>query len=637
MIKKSYLILSIFFLSLFSGCSLTHLAGLRDVRETTLHSPTINSSVFVKNAMNQEEKNAFDCIQRTERNIVGSDECGERKCAIQNCLATKYYREIESKYYPNSGKESSEEDHWPEGLPKMGLAMSGGGLRSAAFNMGVLQGLNDDNVKTLNDIQVMSSVSGGSYTNLWFIANRLTSPNNGKPPTNYDMLSDDGEYQKNLVKKIPKFGELSKILENVSLGPGIKVLTFFDSVLLKGFGLDGLLPYGSSRNYGVTIDEIFMRTFNENVVQATPDLSELAVIVKDNQLPFPIINSTVFEVDHPAFNPETKELFNGVFEFTPIRIGSEGFGFTDRSRAINLIDVAAASGAATDSFSYNIFKETGMLLGVRYPFFISAPRVLDTGEQDHIYTVQSTLLQLHDIHITDGGFSDNLGAYSLVKRLCKNIIIVDAGHDPSLTFNDYFKLKVLLEKEMNLILNIPDIEDLTKLLWVGVARDIKGRVKEVDQIDFYKAQPSKFFRANMVEQNVFEGSIDNIPYLENGKILKLSIKVIYIKLSLDESLCLNGTYGNNVKDYYKKRKAEFQKKYPERGCVNVHNVLSEDCIFPQESTYRQDFKDDQFKAYKMLGKQIILKHLIKTRKEASKYGIHINKQIGSDEVNVMDL
>jgi hypothetical protein len=49
--------------------------------------------------------------------------------------------------------------------PKIGVAFSGGGVRSATFNLGVLQALASHDV--LDKVGYISSVSGGSYINAW--------------------------------------------------------------------------------------------------------------------------------------------------------------------------------------------------------------------------------------------------------------------------------------------------------------------------------------------------------------------------------------------------------------------------------------------------------------------------------------
>ena len=51
--------------------------------------------------------------------------------------------------------------------PILGLAMSGGGIRSAAFNLGILQALHEGNI--LRSVDVMSAVSGGTYIMSWYL------------------------------------------------------------------------------------------------------------------------------------------------------------------------------------------------------------------------------------------------------------------------------------------------------------------------------------------------------------------------------------------------------------------------------------------------------------------------------------
>jgi hypothetical protein len=55
--------------------------------------------------------------------------------------------------------------------PKIGLALSGGGTRAALFAHGVLNGLHDSG--TLERVDVISSVSGGSYAAYWYVSKLL--------------------------------------------------------------------------------------------------------------------------------------------------------------------------------------------------------------------------------------------------------------------------------------------------------------------------------------------------------------------------------------------------------------------------------------------------------------------------------
>ncbi len=64
--------------------------------------------------------------------------------------------------------------------PLVGLAASGGGMRSAVINVGALQGLQDvrvrDGVTALERADYLSAVSGGSYTASWLVCHALAAP-----------------------------------------------------------------------------------------------------------------------------------------------------------------------------------------------------------------------------------------------------------------------------------------------------------------------------------------------------------------------------------------------------------------------------------------------------------------------------
>jgi predicted acylesterase/phospholipase RssA len=56
----------------------------------------------------------------------------------------------------------------PEPQEFLGLAFSGGGIRSATFNLGVLQALAE--LRLLKDFDYLSTVSGGGYIGSWLSA-----------------------------------------------------------------------------------------------------------------------------------------------------------------------------------------------------------------------------------------------------------------------------------------------------------------------------------------------------------------------------------------------------------------------------------------------------------------------------------
>jgi hypothetical protein len=163
----------------------------------------------------------------------------------------------------------------------------------------------------------------------------------------------------------------------------------------------------------------------------------------------------------------------------------------------------------------------------------------------------------HDVgglYVSDGGHSENLGAYALIKRHCKTIIVVDAEHEATIpyVFDGYNKLKRQLAEEMHLALTVPEIE---------------GYLKSSEAT----ARPT-----------------GPTPAVMNGDVTLMMaglrvepMSVIYIKLGLDRSRL--DSYPGNVSDYARKH-----------------------ARFPQDPTSNQSFTTEQFIAYRDLGHHIAL-------------------------------
>jgi hypothetical protein len=67
---------------------------------------------------------------------------------------------------PPPNRTSPKDEAWNAGL--MGLAFSGGGIRSATFNLGILQGLSQ--LGLLRKFDYLSTVSGGGYIGSWLLS-----------------------------------------------------------------------------------------------------------------------------------------------------------------------------------------------------------------------------------------------------------------------------------------------------------------------------------------------------------------------------------------------------------------------------------------------------------------------------------
>lgn len=73
----------------------------------------------------------------------------------------------------------------------VGLCFSGGGIRSATLNLGILQGLQETGV--LKQVDYLSTVSGGGYIGSWFCAtrHRLAAAAKAKNKAAAELLEDD--------------------------------------------------------------------------------------------------------------------------------------------------------------------------------------------------------------------------------------------------------------------------------------------------------------------------------------------------------------------------------------------------------------------------------------------------------------
>ena len=82
----------------------------------------------------------------------------------------------------------------PEHDELVGLAISGGGIRSATFALGVLEGLKQ--LGLLKKMHYLSTVSGGGYIGAWLSANCLRHkdwlerPQSGETMVTYDLTGD---------------------------------------------------------------------------------------------------------------------------------------------------------------------------------------------------------------------------------------------------------------------------------------------------------------------------------------------------------------------------------------------------------------------------------------------------------------
>lgn len=102
----------------------------------------------------------------------------------------------------------------PADDPRCGLALSGGGIRSATFSLGLLRGLSSLYLLTRNDYH--STFSGGGYTGTFFCG--LVSPR-------HNLFPDRADRRLRLLERVEpgkghgqRSGALRGMMEPVALG-----------------------------------------------------------------------------------------------------------------------------------------------------------------------------------------------------------------------------------------------------------------------------------------------------------------------------------------------------------------------------------------------------------------------------------
>lgn len=273
----------------------------------------------------------------------------------------------------------------------LGIALSGGGYRSAIFCYGILRGLYE--IGVLKKIDYLSAVSGGSWIATPFsMAENLDYFFN--VPDDRANFIEEG-FESLLINPL-------RLIEEAALTrpDNNSISDLFGRLLAKTF----LREYGDYGRYNPLND---------------PKL------IKDNDRPFLIINGTL-----NFRRPNTFDITQECFEMTRLYCGSRSLGYLDTQsmladdETIRIRDAIAISGAAVavhipglgnEVSGHGLSREIiNFTLGQKTP--TTNPPLADR------------------LDVADGGHYNNLGIESLVNRGCGYIIAIDAEHDPE--FND---------------------------------------------------------------------------------------------------------------------------------------------------------------------------------------------------------
>ncbi|WP_185910728.1 patatin-like phospholipase family protein [Xanthomonas cerealis] len=211
--------------------------------------------------------------------------------------------------YSFTTEEKRLRQEWMQGgSPELSLVMSGGGIRSSLYNFGVLKALYDDGI--LEQTDLISSVSGGSYLSYWIYSEQAKHPSSKFASSIYD----NSVFGKSLCEFSAKANFVT-----------------WQSMLLRGMAGRSLYE---SRMAGVFGEA-------DNPQAKFPDLRPL---VASGAAPYLIMNSTIYGRRYNNL-PWTDRYF----EMTPLHHGSidEPRAWSDGEKLYSrLIYGALASGAA---------------------------------------------------------------------------------------------------------------------------------------------------------------------------------------------------------------------------------------------------------------------------------------------------
>lgn len=267
----------------------------------------------------------------------------------------------------------------------LGLALSGGGYRSAIFNYGVLRGLHE--IGVLPRVDYLSAVSGGSWIGMAYATTKFLDK----------WFFDRPEAKPNFLEE------------------GFESFLANPIRLAEELALTRASANYASDVYGRLLVGTFLREHGQDA-RFRP-LSDPRMI-KDRDRPFLIVNGTLNYRPPGSFRVQQE-----CFEMTRLYCGNRSLGYVPTPEVrtleepIRVRDAIAVSGAAVAVHFPGLGDEVHGI-GLSREIQNYTPPELDERPTDDA------------LDVADGGFYNNLGVESLINRGCGYLIVVDAEHDP---------------------------------------------------------------------------------------------------------------------------------------------------------------------------------------------------------------
>ena len=176
------------------------------------------------------------------------------------------------------------------------------------------------------------------------------------------------------------------------------------------------------------------------------------------------------------------------------------------------------------------------------------------------------------VYLSDGGHFENLGLYEMVRRRCRLIFVVDAGHDPDFTFEDLGNAVRKIYIDLGIRVTFKGLEDL-----LNRPTDKKLRALAAAAAKKKTSQGGDAEKANSSEG----GTPPTIPYHAIGTIE-------YSDETADGPQCANG------KVIY------IKPAYHGTDGAAIRSYANDNPTFPHETTADQWFTESQFESYRAL-------------------------------------
>ncbi|MGN8278436.1 patatin-like phospholipase family protein [Pseudomonas sp. SMV71] len=589
--------------------------------------------------------------------------------AAENCHLRSYRQQLHAQ--SGASNDSCTGQELTGYRPELGLSLSGGGMRSATFSIGVLAGLQKQGL--LDQVDIVSSVSGGSYANLWLTHQLYGAKHYQTPAAATDELFKS-YYVYKAVRDNPDIEPMARphhadqtsrrfqtYIENnsylitrtqdsyygafIDQSSYIGEMTGRTALWVPSVPLNiianGIFRWQVNVNpwesaYKKGIDRTFgayPTDWHSTLENASPSYSELAGAAKRGEIPFFIVNTTAAyggkvewlrTADFAGFN---SDLASVVYEFSPLAYGNTAFGYCDYQDKTNrrtygvpcypaeapkLSEAVMMSGAAVDSLKlsdlplvYVPVDAFADALNLSLGRYVANPRVEPATRAWHkvlpfpfYFATNRRYDETRDsVYLSDGGHSENLGLYALVKRRVKNIITIDAEHEATskgdqrmAVFDALQRLRCHLGKEEGL-----------KFYKVEGSATVPDRFLDSDACETFTRKDIGF---NFVKSDPFF-RFDICP--DQGCTAENRIRVLYVKLSTqEEAMPPNPDWSDRLAncDGDNDFSCEAIWLYKQGLSACKHQWLGECDRFPQVATKDINYPRTQVNGHRALGYDI---------------------------------